>query len=980
MATTPDNRPWAPHPIPSWIIKEFIRRQNDIGLDYPVPVSINWDDNGNWQNYKGPMTAWARVFSNGTGRVSGKSDFPIRNGFILHGGDGFDKSYGVPDNKNVLGYDSEGVEHVLNVSGDGNFVTFPNSISSENRTVQKFLPVPGITSIDAVIQKERIRKITVNWKCYGYAQLEYMTPYFLSPKISAFVEFGWNHFNPISLLDLRDSNLDNLKELFTNSGSLLYNENIRKSFGLYDVTMGIVSGFDFTSQDGITYDCKTEILSKHANFSGVQINNSATVLSDDKKTSVQSKFSDYIEKRLTKLPNCILQKKNFMDALDKDEIDALQKGTFLSSTFPFYKYDDGQYIDWEGNNGNGRPEDRIFFGRRDGDGDSQMMNGKSTYDWDSKEQNEIWVTMGFIVELTNVFFNKDLNIELKNAKSYSLYEIDIDDVKIGAHPNLISCDGSALLIPNQKAPKYNLGVKFPIGNPDDNDYQKQILDTGPNKSLYLASNLSFSPSSSLCDRTLFKIFRTGYKPFNELNDPKAPTEIIKNIKFSDIGSGNLAVDLLKTQAQLLKRLLSNKPEVKLLNKITSNGKTDDKEKQSSNQSPLEKRAKKKISFNVFRDDLDGIINRFRYNNYDMPGTRSFPQWKDDDENSKPAGYWGYLKDLYVNKNVLIECAKSSETVESFYNSLFGKINAAAAKIWELSIVEDSEDSGKLRIVDKKYVQYNKMKIYQFDVGASNNFIKTINFTAQLSNVASNQVISSASTNKTSAGNSPNGDVNSNQIIPFPYGDRFYKDTLIKPRKIDENLEIIKQLQGNPAPSGASNGSYIMSFKTYKNSNFKPQTTEQKEKISIAKLQSAARTGRDDVGTSGEFIPGIGEDEVTGWNIVNLVLPNDSLLIALMNDMDFKNNTNIYGGQQPGFTVEMTLQGISGLRTFQLFSLKNLPSPYSEREIICQIVDVSHKVDAGNWTTTIKAGIRSIRGQSISFTTDGINEYSINIIK
>jgi len=114
--------------------------------------------------------------------------------------------------------------------------------------------------------------------------------------------------------------------------------------------------------------------------------------------------------------------------------------------------------------------------------------------------------------------------------------------------------------------------------------------------------------------------------------------------------------------------------------------------------------------------------------------------------------------------------------------------------------------------------------------------------------------------------------------------------------------------------------------------------------------------------------------------VNLVLPNDSLLIAIMNDMDFTNNTNIYGGQQPGFTVEMTLQGISGLRTFQLFSLKNLPSPYSEREIICQIVDVSHKVDAGNWTTTIKAGIRSIRGQSISFTTDGTNEYSINIIK
>ena len=123
------------------------------------------------------------------------------------------------------------------------------------------------------------------------------------------------------------------------------------------------------------------------------------------------------------------------------------------------------------------------------------------------------------------------------------------------------------------------------------------------------------------------------------------------------------------------------------------------------------------------------------------------------------------------------------------------------------------------------------------------------------------------------------------------------------------------------------------------------------------------------------------EKESGWNIVNLVLPNEALLIAIMNDMDMTNNSNVYGGQQPGFTVEITLQGISGLRTFQLFSLKNLPSPYSEREIICQIVDVSHKVDAGNWTTTIKAGIRSIRGKKIKVTTDGINENTIdNTIK
>ena len=118
---------------------------------------------------------------------------------------------------------------------------------------------------------------------------------------------------------------------------------------------------------------------------------------------------------------------------------------------------------------------------------------------------------------------------------------------------------------------------------------------------------------------------------------------------------------------------------------------------------------------------------------------------------------------------------------------------------------------------------------------------------------------------------------------------------------------------------------------------------------------------------------------TGFNIVILFLPSQTLLLGLMNDLDYSNNTNVYGGQQPGFTVEMTLQGISGLRTFQLFSLKNLPSPYSEREILCQIIDVSHKVDGGNWTTTIKAGIRSIRGQTLKFTTDGVNSYTINAV-
>ena len=940
MATTPDNRPWAPHPIPPWIIKEFTRRQNDIGLEYPAAAgSVTWGDDGNWQNYKGPLTPWVRVFSNGTGRVSDRSNYPEKSGFILQGGQGFDKVYGIPDNKNVLGYDSENNEHTLDLSNDGNLVSFPNSISNDKRTVQKFLPIPGIISIDAVVQKERIRKITVNWKCYGYAQLEYMTPYFLSPKISAFVEFGWNHFNPASLLDLRNSNLNNLRELFSNSGSLLYDKNIRESYGLYDVTMGIVSGFDFSSQDGITFDCKTEIMSKHANYSGVLINSKASVSSNTEKTAVQSTFSEYLEKRLTKIPNCILQSKNFMVPLDDDEEKAQTEGTFISSNLEFYKFDDGKYT----SNGKKRSEDRLFLGRRNQYKDDEIKKGSTKYDWDYSDQKDIWVTFGFLIELANVFFTKQIELikasdtgsNSPNKNNYFLYEIDVDEVKVGSHPNLISCDGSTLLIPNSVAPKYNMGWQFPSTDVNDNDYQKQ---TGfGNPAIFSSRNAKTVTAKGIkdlspIDKTLIKIFKTGKKATGikpPLGEPGY---------FSRLGSLVGIGDLADVEDN------ANKPTPPL---------------------------------SIMRDDLDGIINRFRYRTQGNKNehTFAFPQMKDDTNDTKiKAGYWGYLKDLYINKNIIIECAKSSDTVENFYNTLLDKINTAAGKIWDLAVIEDVD---KLKIIDKKFIQYNDLKIYQFDVGATNKFIKSINFTAQLSNVAANQVISSASTNKSVDG-SPNGDATSNQTLNFPYGDRFYINVPTNPRKIDENLETIKQLQNSPENAGGNKGgSYIMSFKSFEESTTKSYVGTGG---SYGGLGGGMGGGLPPASMSNPLKEVSSSGKITGWNIINLVLPNESLLLALLNDMDFTNNSNIYGGQQPGFNVEMTLQGISGLRTFQLFSLKNLPSPYSEREIMCQIVDISHKIDAGNWTTTIKAGIRSIRGKTIIFTTDGINEYKINAIK
>ena len=962
MATTPDNRPWAPHPIPSWLIKEFTRRQKDIGFEYPAANNtVTWSENGTWQNYKGPMTAWARLFSNGTGKISYNSRSARRDGFALYGGQGFDDAFGFYknssgniSNQTILGYDSKGEPHTLDLTNDGNLVSFSNKLINDQRTTQKYLPAPGIVSIDSVIQKERIRKVTINWKCYGFAQLEYMTPYFLTPKISMVVEFGWNHFNPESLLFLKDEgdNLEKLKELFLNKGYLLYDDNIKNSFGLYDVTMGYITGFDFSSQDGVTFDCKTEIMSKHANYSGVQVKNAANISSDQNKSIIQSSFPEFLEKRLTKLPNCIEKKKSFRDPLDSEEEKAARgsDATFFFNRFPFYMDTSATPV--------AKPEDRIFIGRKREYEDSALMQEVKEYDWDAKDQKDVWVTMGFLVELANVFFEREISIKYKDddkkqKELFSLYNINIDDVKIGAHPNLISTDGNILLIPNADSPKFNIGFSYPTTFPDDNDYQKQTDAVNPNIFRSNVTNFTVGKIKDLDpkDRTIVKIFKTGKQAKIKKIDDKPVKEKGSNINSTNStsffgtppGSASVFENSFSTNETAGDAVsLFNFGDAK---KIYEGIKSYGAELIGTEAGQVISSAKSALPpLSVYRDDLDGILNRFRYrSNKVKKGDFAFPQMADDtNDTGTKAGHWGYLKDLYINKNVIIEVAKSADTVENFYNNLLNKISTSAANFWDFSVVEEGKH---LKIIDKKFINAKEMNIYQFDIGSSNTFIRSINFTAQLSNVAANQVLSSGGSSPSNQENkSPTGEITSNEILNFPYGDRFNPDDpkAKTNRSIDGNLETIKQLQSNPT-KGAN--SLIMSF-----------TSTQKP-------------------DRGRGIAG----GINGFNIVNLVLPSQTLLLGLLNDLDYSNNTNVYGGQQPGFTVEMTLQGISGLRTFQLFSLKNLPSPYSEREILCQIIDVSHKVDGGNWTTTIKAGIRSIRGQTLKFTTDGVNSYTINAV-
>ena len=323
-----------------------------------------------------------------------------------------------------------------------------------------------------------------------------------------------------------------------------------------------------------------------------------------------------------------------------------------------------------------------------------------------------------------------------------------------------------------------------------------------------------------------------------------------------------------------------------------------------------------------RDDLDSIINVIRYKK--QPSEKSkhaFPQPNDNVTENFTGGFHGYFEDLFINVDHIVKISKECETVGDFYKKLLESLNDATNGFWDLQI---TEAANKLIIRDQKYFSpkdFKKVDVFQFDISSGTNIIKNLSFTSTISNVQANQVIASSTSNQ------GGGESSTNAPLGLISGDRLFNETINsggKKRQSVDNSSVILQLQTYPKDDKNRN-TYVMTFQSGKN-----------------------------------------------INIVNLVLPDKALLTSILDDKDFSNNTNVYGGQQPNFTLELTLQGIAGFRTFQCFSIKNFPRPYSDQDVIYQIVDVVHTLSNSNWETRIKAGIRPLRGNITPNYIDSVN--------
>lgn len=889
--------PWQSSNFPGEIQSELNRRKTNRSFNFINNATATWGKDGTFGQYKGPMSSWIRVCSNGAGH-------PLENKerFVLYSGKGFYDTYGFAPPSNPGGAREQVIGYTPGTSASGNQITAPikhvieNSLISPKGEVSNYpihVPSPEISRLEVTIQKELYRRVQLEWVCFSWKQLEYMTPYFLIPGISCMIEWGWNHFSPKSLVELGD--VSKMKSLWDNAYPL-YTNNIIDSCGNYDVVYGIITNFNW-SIEGNKIICTTEITSKDRLYSGIAKDYGLSIKSDNANDNVTTNkivqsLKDFVKKDavMLTLKSLVTRDTLLSKVVTPNQLLTSDANIVKSSQELIVWYDilrpllnpsvgvSNPTLALEQVGMRNPHVFGIFAGRptdsyEDKENFGTPLKGDFDKGFQDNDPKKMWINMGMVVAILNYFSKSPNGTKLSDGKSNVAFQVDIQNTIIAGHPNLISCD-EQVLIPNYRAPKFLYGYWGVVNN---------VLSKG-------ISSKQFDKNSPYSYQVL--------RPIPTASPYNVTSSLTPNQQVSKIFSQQL---------------------------------------------------------NCYRDDLDSIINYNRYR-FDssipstVPQTYSFPSIVDYvlpvspnnlSANKLEKDYSGLLSNIYLSFDTLKSIIEDENNASypDIYKAILQVLMDSVDGFWDLSLVEVD---GIMTITDKKFIgKYALDKqndsVYSFDYFDADSIIKTLKFRPVLSDVQATRTIYGATNNKDSKYHY----IDKNDLLDYQFRDAVIgtpedksQDDLHNDDSAQEQFkDLISQFQN--INSDADDGTLQMAL----NPNSRGYTTLSNFPMVNGKIDPQFR----------EYVK------------LTLGKPGGQQLLRLLLADDDYNNNPRYCAVQPGIILELTLQGIGGLRTFQYFLVKNLPEPYSDRNIIFRITDVHQTLEAGNWETTIRAQPLPLRG-------------------
>lgn len=913
--------PWMPSNVPLEIQQELDRRKKVKNFNYVSNQKAGWNDkNGDWSSYKGPMTQWVRMCSNSAGHPSIN-----KPRFVFYGGKNFYDTYGftpmrfVGKDVQVIGYTPTNPPRPHTINNSLNITT------GGTGQYPIHVPTPEISKLTVTVQKELFRRAEVEWTCFSWEQLVYMTPYFLIPGISVMLEFGWNHFDPASLVKLDDEN--EMFRLWRNAYPL-YVENVIKSRGNYDVLYGIITNFNW-SMEGNRITCMTEITSKDRLYAGISkdmgltVNDKSDTDTDEPRPIFQS-LRDFISKNST-----LLNIKSIAESEPGTEVTKLSGGNVpISGSIKGSENQNiNQNIIWRDILrpilSEPRKEIRamkvpyihgIFSGRPMKFYNDPIGLGKphaNDFDKsnvDNLDPKKVWINMGLIVEILNYFSGLD------GGKGEPMFQVDIMNTVIGGHPNMMSCNRE-VLIPNAGAPKAHLGS---VGW-EKYGYEKIGIVGGAIN----ASGESTEGSS----------YKKQVKTPTEVKTPS--DKILRRVCYQS---------LPESHGKVCYRNNIDRPINFLRYKFRSSPERGSEYKGHSNyQNFFAFPAIEDLQLPVSNTGLGSPTSK-------LPNSPS--------GNYVESGVSGLLSDIYLSYSAFQMAIKDPDpdpknaSYVDIYRKILSILNDAVDGFWDLVLVEADNI---MTITDKNYLSTQSRlgqdtnPTYTFDYFDTDSIIKSIRFRPALSDAQATRAIYGETNNA----QSKYVYVDKNDLLDYKF-----KDAII--------LNKDERKQGDPQGNLEKRTTEKQQFKDILGVVQKLNTSEDDDTLQMT-INSGGTTSRA-IGsgtTLGISTSNISQETENGpFEYLKLCLPSSvgkQIFRLLVNDKDEENNPR-YCAMQPGITLELTIQGCGGLRTFQYFLVKNLPEPYSHKNIIFRIIDVKHLLsqEGNGWDTVITAGILPLR--------------------
>lgn len=138
------------------------------------------------------------------------------------------------------------------------------------------------------------------------------------------------------------------------------------------------------------------------------------------------------------------------------------------------------------------------------------------------------------------------------------------------------------------------------------------------------------------------------------------------------------------------------------------------------------------------------------------GTYEFPEsvggklYSDDPKSSYNAYEVGYLKNLFIKVNFVIECLNGTSSIKDFLNKILAECNIASVGLWDLALRDLEDDNGfeVYSIVDYNYNQdLNNFSIDDLNIVSPNSTITNIDLQSDLPKELAAQAMLGTSNNE-----------------------------------------------------------------------------------------------------------------------------------------------------------------------------------------------------------------------------------------